>query len=275
VLDNAVDDPRFTQDPYLDGLDICAALAVTVQSHGAPRAMLVLENRLWRGTFTEDRLDAVRIIASQLVVSMENAALYASLEEKVAERTEQLRLANAQLEILSGTDPLTGLANRRRLDGELELAWQTAAAGGEPLAVAMIDIDHFKLYNDRLGHAAGDGCLRSVARTIARTVPDSGLVARYGGEEFTVVLPGAGREAAVEIAERIQRAVHALAAPHPAAPAQVVTVSVGVGCEVPAAGRTVADLIADADAALYQAKDNGRNQVRFCAGLVSPSPAGA
>jgi diguanylate cyclase (GGDEF)-like protein len=262
VLDNAVDDPRFTQDAYLDGLDICAALALTMQSHGAPRAMLVLENRLWRGTFTEDRLDAVRIIASQLVVSMENAALYASLEQKVAERTEQLRLANAQLEILSGTDPLTGLANRRRLDVELELAWQTAS----PVAVAMIDIDHFKLYNDGLGHAAGDACLRTVARTIARVVPSPGLVARYGGEEFTVVLPGADHDAAVKVAEEIQGAVHALNQPHPGAPCGVVTVSVGVSCEAPGSGRTVTDLIADADAGLYEAKENGRNQVRFCGG---------
>lgn len=269
VLDNAVDDPRFTQDPYLDGLDICAVLAVTVQSHGEPRAMLVLENRLWRGTFTEDRLDAVRIIAGQLVVSMENAALYASLEQKVAERTEQLRLANAQLEILSGTDPLTGLANRRRLDVEMELAWQTAFGRDTPIAIAMIDIDHFKLYNDRLGHAAGDGCLRTVARTIARAVPESGLVARYGGEEFTVVLPGAGESTAVEIAERIQRAVHALGQPHPAAPGGVVTVSVGVACEVPRPGRTVADLTADADAGLYEAKESGRNRVRFGGRLLS------
>jgi diguanylate cyclase (GGDEF)-like protein len=203
---------------------------------------------------------------------MENAALYASLEQKVAERTEQLRLANTQLEILSGTDPLTGLANRRRLDVELELAWQTAYGSGTPIAVAMIDIDHFKLYNDCLGHAAGDGCLRTVARTIARSVSGRGLVARYGGEEFTVVLPGAERDAAIEVAERIQRAVHALGEHHPASPAEVVTVSVGVGCEVPGPGRTVADLIADADAGLYEAKDNGRNQVRYRAGLVSPTP---
>ena len=275
VLDNAVDDPRFTQDPYLDGLDLFAALALTVLSHGEPRTMLVLENRLWRGTFTEDRLDAVRIIAGQLVVSMENAALYASLEQKVAERTEQLRLANAQLEILSGTDPLTGLANRRRLDDELDLAWPAAAASGQPLAVAMIDIDHFKLYNDRLGHAAGDGCLRLVAQTIARAVRDADLVARSGGEEFTVVMPGAGPDRAVEVAERIQRAVHALGQPHPAAPCGVVTVSIGVACEVPTAGRLVADLIADADAGLYEAKDGGRNRVQFSDGLLSPSAAGA
>ncbi|MBM2614837.1 diguanylate cyclase [Actinoplanes sp. LDG1-06] len=267
VLDNAVDDPRFAQDPYLDGLDLYAALAVTVLSHGEPRAMLVLENRLWRGTFTEERLDAVRIIASQLIVSIENATLYASLEQKVAERTEQLRLANAQLEILSGTDPLTGIANRRRLDRELDLAWQSAA--GEPLAVAMIDIDHFKLYNDRLGHAAGDGCLRVVARTIARVVRDEGLVARYGGEEFTIVLPRTGAAAAVAVAERVQQAIHAAAQPHPAAPSGLVTVSVGVSCEVPSSGRRVADLIADADAGLYEAKHAGRNQVRFAGRAVT------
>ncbi|MFI5896901.1 diguanylate cyclase [Actinoplanes sp. NPDC051513] len=263
VLDNAVDDPRFAQDPYFDGQDLCAALAVTVQSHGRPRAMLLLENRLWRGTFTEDRLDAVRIIAGQLMVSIENAALYASLEQKVAERTEQLRLANSRLEILSDTDPLTGIPNRRKLDAELGTAWQAAAGRAEPLAVAMIDIDHFKLYNDRLGHAAGDSCLRLTARTIVAAARQDGFVARYGGEEFTVVMPGAGPDRATEIAERIQRAVHALGQPHPAASSGVVTVSIGVSCEVPSAGRTAGDLTADADAGLYRAKDAGRNQVQF------------
>jgi diguanylate cyclase (GGDEF)-like protein len=97
------------------------------------------------------------------------------------------------------------------------------------------------------------------------------MVARYGGEEFTVVLPGAGPEAAVEVAERIQRAVHALGQPHPAAPGGVVTISIGVACEVPGAGRTVADLTADADAGLYEAKEGGRNRVRFSGGLLSPS----
>ncbi|MBU2671046.1 diguanylate cyclase [Actinoplanes bogorensis] len=261
VLDNAVDDPRFTQDPYFDGLELCAALAVTVLSHGVPRAMLVLENRLWRGTFTDERLDAVNIIASQLVVSMENAALYTSLEQKVAERTEQLRLANAQLQILNGTDALTGVPNRRRLDAELETAWVTCAAGEEPLAVAMIDIDHFKLYNDELGHSAGDECLKLVARTIAAQVPDGWLAARYGGEEFTVVMPGADRSQALDQAERIQLAINESAEPHPAAPARVITVSIGVASEVPSDGRVVADLIADADAGLYEAKRLGRNRV--------------
>ncbi|MCO8269439.1 diguanylate cyclase [Actinoplanes sp. TRM 88003] len=270
VLDNAVDDPRFAQDPYLDGVELCAALAVTVVSHGEPRAMLVLENRLWRGTFTDQRLDVVRIIGSQLVVSIENADLYASLERKVAERTEQLRLANAQLQILSGTDGLTGLANRRHLDQALERAWQ--AGGSEPLAVLMVDIDHFKLYNDRLGHTAGDDCLRKVARAIAAAVGERGLVARYGGEEFTVVLTGTGPAAAVELAERVQRAVRALGAAHPGAPAGVVTVSVGVSAEVPGPGRTVADLVADADDGLYEAKRGGRDQVRV-GRRAAPRPA--
>ncbi|MCM4080244.1 diguanylate cyclase [Paractinoplanes hotanensis] len=270
VLDNAVDDPRFAQDPYLDGVELCAVLAVTVVSHGEPRAMLVLENRLWRGTFTDQRLDVVRIIGSQLVVSIENADLYASLERKVADRTEQLRLANAQLQILSGTDALTGLANRRHLDQVLERSWQ--ADGAEPLGLMMIDIDHFKLYNDRLGHAAGDDCLRKVARAIAAAVGEKGLVARYGGEEFTVVLAGAGTAAAVELAERVQRAVHELGEAHPAAPGGVVTVSVGVSCEVPAGDRTVADLVADADDGLYEAKRGGRDQVRT-GRRAAPRPA--
>ena len=133
----------------------------------------------------------------------------------------------------------------------------------------MIDIDHFKLYNDHLGHAAGDSCLRLVAQTIARVARDGDLVARYGGEEFTVVMPGAGPELAVEVAERLQRAVAALGKVHPAAPGGVVTISIGVACETPTPGRTVADLIADADGALYEAKDAGRNQVKLGAALLT------
>ncbi len=90
-------------------------------------------------------------------------------------------------------------------------------------------------------------------------------MARYGGEEFTIVMPGAGPQQALELAERVQRAVLALAAPHPAAPAGVITVSIGVSCEVPTGGRVVADLIADADTALYEAKHRGRNRVELAA----------
>jgi diguanylate cyclase (GGDEF)-like protein len=261
LIDDATSDARFARDPYLSGLEVCSVLAVTIMSQGEPRAMLLLQNTLWRGTFTRDRLDAVMLIAGQLAVSMENALLYASLEHKVAERTEQLRLANDQLEIISRTDPLTGLANRRRLAGWLEQAWCDGADATEPLAFAMIDIDHFKLYNDHYGHLAGDACLELVARTLSQAVRDGDMVARYGGEEFAVVLPRTDRATAHAVGERIQQAVAALAEKHATAAAEIVTVSVGVAAEVPGAGRAVEDLLADADTHLYEAKQRGRNRV--------------
>jgi diguanylate cyclase (GGDEF)-like protein len=260
LVEDATGDSRFARDPALTGLDVCSVLAVTIVLQGEPRAILVLQNTLWRGAFTRNRLDAVLLIAGQLAVSMENALLYSSLESKVAERTELLRLANDQLEILSRTDPLTGLANRRRLTGWLDQAWRDGGVNGEPVAVAMIDIDHFKVYNDHYGHPAGDACLRVVAGALAGAAGD-GWVARYGGEEFAVVLPGADGAAAHAVGERIQHAVAALGERHPTAPGGVVTVSVGVAAEVPQSGRTVDDLIAEADACLYEAKQQGRNRV--------------
>jgi diguanylate cyclase (GGDEF)-like protein len=261
LIDDATSDARFARDPYLAGLEVCSVLAVTIMSQGEPRAMLLLQNTLWRGTFTRDRLDAVLLIAGQLAVSMQNALLYASLEQKVAERTDQLRLANDQLEIISRTDPLTGLANRRRLAGWLERAWGNGGDAGEPLGIAMIDIDHFKLYNDHYGHLAGDACLQLVAGTLGLAVRDGDMIARYGGEEFAVVLPGTDLADAHATGERVQQAVAALAEKHPTAPGGIVTVSVGVAAEIPRAGRTVEDLLGDADARLYEAKQRGRNRV--------------
>jgi PleD family two-component response regulator len=106
----------------------------------------------------------VKLIAGQLVVSLDNALLYRRLEDKVAERTRALQAAKDQLEALSITDPLTGLANRRRFADVLTASWRNALAAGTSIGVAMIDIDHFKDYNDHYGHLAGDDCLQQVAR---------------------------------------------------------------------------------------------------------------
>jgi diguanylate cyclase (GGDEF)-like protein len=129
------------------------------------------------------------LIAGQLAVSLDNAQVYTSLEHKVAERTQQLAAANQRLEQLSVTDPLTGLANRRRLDEVLRAEWLRATRQAAPLALAMIDIDHFKLYNDHHGHTIGDRCLQRVATCLATGTRATDLPARYGGEEFAIVMP--------------------------------------------------------------------------------------
>ena len=261
LVDDATRDDRFARDPYLAGLDRCSLLVVPVLAQGTPRAMLLLENTLTRGAFTADRIDEVRLIAGQLAVSIENAQVYGSLERVVAERTEALRDANDRLEVISRTDPLTGLANRRQLDTRLSDAWVDGTARHQPLSIAMIDIDHFKLYNDRYGHLAGDACLQRVADALNATIRGSDLVARYGGEEFALILPGADELVAQVIAERAREAVQALREEHAAAPAGIVTVSIGVACVVPAPDGSPAGLLDSADAELYEAKRTGRNKV--------------
>lgn len=262
---DATQDDRFRRDPYFAGLDRCSLLAVPILIRGELRAMLLLENRMIRGAFSTERLEGIMLIAGQLAVSLDNALVYVSLEGKVADRTQQLAAANQRLEQLSVTDPLTGLANRRRLEEVLGSEWTRCAQQHTPLALAMIDIDHFKDYNDHFGHVAGDRCLQRVAACLAGTIGDTQLASRYGGEEFAIVLPDADRENAAGLAQRLCDAVVELAEPHPLARQRIVTVSVGVASVVPPAGGTVAALVDLADLALYQAKRDGRARVTVAA----------
>ena len=260
LVDDASRDDRVARDPYLAGAEHCSLLVVPVLSHGVPRAMLVLENRLTRRAFSTGRLDAVLLIAGQLTVSIDNALVYASLERKVAERTEELAEANGRLELLTITDPLTGLPNRRRLTEVLDAEWVRALRAGEPIGLAMVDIDNFKKYNDHYGHQGGDECLRLVARAVQGSVRGTDLVARYGGEEFCIVMPATGADGALLVAERACRAVAELREPHAEAESGIVTISVGVTATVPMAGLPD-QLIKVADEVLYSAKRGGRNRV--------------
>jgi diguanylate cyclase (GGDEF)-like protein len=262
VVSDASRDDRFSRDPYFTQIDCCSLLVVPLLDRGILRALLVLENRLIRGAFTADRLDGVMLIASQLAVSLGNAMLYASLEHKVAERTHELAVANAQLETLSVTDPLTGLANRRRLQDVLDSEWRRAQRALEPVAFAMIDIDHFKLFNDHYGHAAGDRCLQRLATEMRSRTREIDLVARFGGEEFAVVMPNTSLTAGVATAERLRTAVAGLAIANSLADERIVTISIGVDATVPALGSKPDTLIERADVELYRSKRSGRNRVK-------------
>ncbi|MFN8090774.1 MAG: diguanylate cyclase [Vicinamibacteria bacterium] len=189
----------------------------------------------------------------------------ASLEALVAERTAQLSAANELLAELSLTDPLTGLANRRALQTRAEEEWRRAARSGTGLAVVMLDVDHFKAYNDTAGHLAGDECLRQVADALRRFAQrPADLVARYGGEEFACLLPGLGRDEAGAHAGRLREAIEELALPHPKSPiGPHVTVSIGVAWAPAAAHGDWRAVLAAADAALYRAKQSGRNRIEF------------
>ncbi|MBI5256619.1 MAG: diguanylate cyclase [Burkholderiales bacterium] len=262
LVEDATRDDRFARDPCLAGEPHCSLLVVPILSQGEARATVILENRLSPGAFAGERLDAVTLIAGQLAVSIDNARLYASLERKVAERTHALEEANRRLEALSLSDALTGLANRRRFDTVLEAEWQRAQRSGRPLALVMIDIDQFKLYNDHYGHPGGDDCLRRVGATLGAGVrPPSDLVARYGGEEFAIVLPETDGPGARVVAERLRSRVEAMRLPHQPATHGVVTISVGVVSMQPASGLACTVCVERADAALYEAKRGGRNRV--------------
>ena len=190
--------------------------------------------------------------------------LNASLERKVRERTSELEKANRQLVELTITDPLTGLANRRRFNDTMAEEWARAQRSGQPVAMLMLDIDYFKAYNDCCGHQAGDDCLRKVAglvRGAARRAGD--LVARYGGEEFVVIAADTDIPDAINLAESMRAAVERAAIPHPVSSLAggVVTVSIGVAVMVPSFGVSPERLMQRADAALYLAKSGGRNRV--------------
>ena len=209
-------------------------LLAPILKQGLLRAMLVLESRHLRAAFTAERLDAVTLIAGQLSVSLDNALLYASLERKVAERTAAFEDANQRLELLSNTDALTGVANRRRFNEELESEWQRALRSREPLGLVLLDIDFFKKYNDTYGHQGGDTCLQRVAAALnTGRRRGSDLVARYGGEEFVLLLPNTDLESTFVVAERVRAAVQALNEPHTGSSHGIVTVSVGVATWVP------------------------------------------
>jgi diguanylate cyclase (GGDEF)-like protein len=170
----------------------------------------------------------------------------------------------AHLEKLAMIDSVTGLYNRRLMDETLEREVIRARRTGMPLALVMIDIDHFKHYNDTFGHAAGDRVLRSVGEILKRDIRGSDAAYRYGGEEFIVVMPEIGTETARARAEALRLAIHELRAAHHGTPLGPITVSVGLAA-LPTDGCSAAALLAAADTALYEAKRSGRNRLVVCA----------
>jgi diguanylate cyclase (GGDEF)-like protein/PAS domain S-box-containing protein len=200
-----------------------------------------------------------------------------TMRDVTASRRAEMELerANAELASLARKDSLTGLANRRSFDEVLQTAWSEALAGGWPLAVLMIDVDHFKQFNDCYGHQRGDLCLRDVAVAIISGLfhPDD-MAARYGGEEFAVILPRTSIDHAAQVAERIRHAVHDLRRPHVASPLGSLTISVGVAAALPVRHGDPLAVVRAADEALYTSKHEGRNRTTLL-DVSWPDPASA
>lgn len=202
-----------------------------------------------------------RILTYQYQLEQRNQTLEetTSVMEAVV---RQLNQVNTRLKEISMIDELTGIANRRSLEEYLDREWRHAQRQQEPLAVILIDVDYFKLYNDTYGHQAGDECLRAIAAVLADNAKRStDVAARYGGEEFAVVLRGANPLGGKVVAETIRQQVEALQVEHKSSSvASYVTITLGVAAVIPDSGSNYMEIIKHADEALYRAKSEGRNK---------------
>ncbi len=220
---------------------------------------------------SEEELGEIRKIARLMLAAtvlsllLVGLLIFEPMVRRILRKRALLERANRSLARLSALDGLTATANRRAFEQRLDEEWRRASRDGTPLTLLMIDIDHFKLYNDHYGHPAGDDCLKTISRDLkARLRRPADFLARYGGEEFAIVLPDTDLSGAVIVAEDLRRRTMALELRHAMSPAaRVVTLSIGVAEADPAnAAWGPASLVNAADRALYRAKRLGRNQVR-------------
>jgi diguanylate cyclase (GGDEF)-like protein len=269
VLQDAAHEGQFARDPYVLKFQPVSILCVPLRRERF-EGILYMENRLASGVFTEERVEVIQLLAAQASVAIENARLYEqvqdyshTLEQKVVERTSRLEQLNQELQGLADRDGLTGVANRRRGDSYLEEVWTRLRREKQHLSVIMLDVDHFKAFNDTYGHQAGDECLIAVAEAVyAQLLRPTDLVARYGGEEFIIILPNTDGAGVAHVAEQIRRAVEEMAIEHAhSSVGAMVTVSAGTATMVPGVMGGTEQLLREADIALYRAKRMGRNQV--------------
>ena len=244
-------------------LGSCVVAAVgtvfTVSTRGGPLAELAdpsLEHRiLILQLFLATAVLSVSVVAIVLA-DLKRAHLAAGISE------ERYRHLAASMEMLATEDALTGVPNRRHFEQAILSEWHRAERTHTPISLLLIDVDRFKDFNDHYGHLEGDACLRTVAQialSVSRRAADT--VARFGGEEFAIILPDTSSEGAIETAERFRTAVAELAIEHRVIPLGVVTISIGCATLLPHEGTSATELVAAADAALYEAKKAGRNRV--------------
>lgn len=269
--------------PDLDGVDVCARIKADPRYHAIPVIMVTasndaadLERAFDAGVndFVTKPINEVELLArirSALALKVETDRRKEHAQ-KLIRISGELKDANSKLKHLSMVDGLTGLANRRSFDDYLERIWGLAARERRPVGLILIDIDHFKLYNDTHGHLKGDECLRDVAKCIKQTVNRPGdLVARYGGEEMALVLPGVDLRGVTAQAEKVRASVEALAIPHGAPEAsEHLTLSLGATSTNPIKDLLPELLVGAADNALYKAKDAGRNRVMATSCPMAP-----
>ena len=190
------------------------------------------------------------------------ARAFNAMAAQLGGRERELVATNDRLTVMASIDMLSGLANRRGFQSRLDFEWMRSQQYDSEMSLLMIDVDHFKLFNDTYGHPEGDACLTRLGETLAEIAADTmGFVGRYGGDEFCLLLPNTGATRALEIGEQVRSVIESLAMPHCTSNHRIVTVSVGVASTKPNDMQRPGDLIEAADAALYAAKHRGRNAV--------------
>ncbi len=245
--------------PHVDGLELCRRLRRPLEPlhlHHPPDLARPSRGPGQRAAHGADDFLTKPPDPDELAVRLEIA-------ERILAVHDQLARQNARLAELASTDELTGVKNRRRFREDLDLLFSQADRLKAPLSLILLDIDHFKQYNDAFGHPAGDEVLREVGRVLRTTLRGHDVVARYGGEEFVVLLPTTGADEAVEVAERLRRTIAEYAWPH-----RPVTASFGVATSEPDTP-DAATLVDRADRALYFAKGAGRDRTTHHCSVVS------
>ncbi|KPN90555.1 diguanylate cyclase [Pseudomonas nunensis] len=245
----------------MDGHEVCRRLKSDPATQGIPIIFITAQQQESDEVLGLE-LGAVDFISKPINTTIVRARVRTHLT---------LKLQSDLLRSMALIDGLTGVANRRKFNEDISADWRLCFREQKPLSLILVDVDFFKRYNDRYGHQAGDGCLKSVAQALAETVRRPyDLIARYGGEEFACVLPNTPLTGAVDIAEKMQKRVRALGIEHAASDVdRVVTISLGVATLTPTGELGFESLIDAADKQLYAAKNAGR--ARVCSSAVPSS----
>ena len=259
VLANASSEVQFSNNKYIDQHQPKSVLCAPIINRGKLSGVIYLENDSTIGAFTEENLNTVQLLSTQTATSLENAKLYANLEERVIARTRELREANEKLTLLATTDSLTDSFNRRHFFERAKQEVERSLRFSRSAVVIMMDIDDFKAINDTYGHGAGDEVIRQVASITKSNLREQDLFGRIGGEEFAIMAPESNLEDGLKLAERIRYSIEQTAVLFSNESFQV-TVSVGITALVPTS-TSIEQLLQLADKALYQSKHDGKNKV--------------
>jgi len=280
VYMDASQSPETLGDSYIQSNQTKSLLVLALVRNDKLKGVLYLENNKVKGAFSEERVDLLKMLSTEMVISLENAELYrglenysVKLERKVDERTKELMKANqslfdknqklmdvqSELELMAMTDPLTGLFNRRSMIAKIESEFKKAADFNMPFSIMIMDVDNFKQFNDNYGHDCGDYVLKQLALIIQNTSRDCDAVARWGGEEFLVLLPNTKRDDSLEVAERIRGTVEYHAFNYESEQLSI-TLTIGLG-RYTSESESIDSIIKKADIALYDGKVSGKNCV--------------